>query len=66
MVDHIFNEARSGELLQALRAEGERARLARQCPRSSRTPRCAHARELAGAVAACLLAAIEAGLLTRM
>jgi hypothetical protein len=64
MVDHIFNEARSGEVLRELRAESERARLVRQGRQTSRTPRGARTGLLAGVVAACLLRAVGPGLKT--
>jgi hypothetical protein len=64
MVDHIFNEARSGELLRELRAEAERARLERRSRQPSRMPRGARTGMLARVVAACLCAAVGAGLQT--
>jgi predicted ATPase len=48
--------------LDGLRAESERARVVHQSRQPSRPQRLAHARELAGVVAACLLVALGAGL----
>ena len=62
MVDHIFNEARSGEVLRELRAEAELARLVRRSGRPSCMLPVSRARLLAGVVAACFLTAVGAGL----
>lgn len=52
MVDHIFNEARSREILLDLRAEGQRMRLVLPSRQRSRTALIARA----GAVAASIVA----------
>jgi hypothetical protein len=61
MVDHIFNEARSGEILQELRAEAQRVRLERQTRQPSRRPWVARAGSVARLVAGSWLETIASG-----
>jgi hypothetical protein len=64
MVDHIFNEVHSGEVLHELRANAERARLVSQITLASRRAQGARTGILTGIFATCLRADVKAGLQT--